>query len=250
MEARLAAAKLRFTSDHPDVRGIERSIRDLRVKAAAEAQRPKEQAPVIVSPTEQARQRRIRDLEAEIEVIDRQLAVSQADESRVRAQIADYQRKIDAVPGRESELVELTRDYEILRKTYDSLLTKREDSKLAANLERRQIGEQFRILDPASLPVSPDNQRDRLLFTFSGAVAGLLLGLGLAGFLEYRDTSFKREDDVVRLLTLPVLALVPVMASDKEQRVLHRRRLALDAVAVIVLVGAIGPVVVWGFTQF
>ena len=77
--------------------------------------------------------------------------MSQAEETRLRL-IADYQQKVEAVPKRESELVELTRDYDILKKTYDSLLTKREDSKLAANLERRQIGEQFRILDPASLP--------------------------------------------------------------------------------------------------
>ena len=66
------------------------------------------------------------------------------------------------VPTRESELVELTRDYSTLQETYASLLQKREDSKLAANLERRQIGEQFRILDPASLPQRPHNQRQRL----------------------------------------------------------------------------------------
>ncbi len=51
------------------------------------------------------------------------------------------------MPTRESELVELTRDYSTLRSRTISLLKKREDSKLAANLERRQIGEQFKILD-------------------------------------------------------------------------------------------------------
>ena len=63
--------------------------------------------------------------------------------------MAGYQASVDAVPTRESELIELTRDYETLQSIYTSLLSKREDSKIAANLERRQIGEQFKILDPA-----------------------------------------------------------------------------------------------------
>ena len=64
-----------------------------------------------------------------------------------------------------------------LKKTYDSLLGKWEDSKLSANLERRQIGEQFRVLDPASLPARPSNQVVRLALSFSGALLGLALGL-------------------------------------------------------------------------
>ena len=152
--------------------------------------------------------------------------------------MADYQAKVDVVPTRESELVELTRDYGTLQAAYTSLLTKREDSKIAANLERRQIGEQFRILDPASLPERPYNQAQRLGIIASGAVAGLVLGLLLVGFLEYRDSSLKREEDVVRILSLPVLALVPVMASDRERRRQRRRSLAANVAAGVALLGS------------
>ena len=51
--------------------------------------------------------------------------------------LASYQAKVDAAPARESELVELTRDYTTLQQTYQSLLARRQDSKIAANLERR-----------------------------------------------------------------------------------------------------------------
>ena len=80
------------------------------------------------------------------------------------------------MPERESELVELTRDYETLQETYTSLLTKKEDSKLAANLERGQIGEQFRILDPASLPERPSNQEQRLTMGIGASLGGLVSG--------------------------------------------------------------------------
>ena len=158
-EKALDVLKLRFTVDHPDVRRMERTVRELRERVAEEARRPKPAAApspnTAQSLAEQARLKRVRDLQADIEVIDHQLVVSQSEESRLKALIDDYQKKVEAVPSRESELVELTRDYDILKKTYDSLLTKREDSKLAANLERRQIGEQFRILESSFAPCPP-----------------------------------------------------------------------------------------------
>ena len=41
------------------------------------------------------------------------------------------------------------------------------------------------------------------------AVAGLVLGIALAFFIEYLDTSVKALEDVERLLAIPVLAVVP-----------------------------------------
>ena len=160
---------------------------------------------------EVARQKRIGDLQAELQIIDRQLATAQQDEVRLKNTIGAYQAKIEVVPTRESELVELTRDYSTLQETYSSLLLKREDSKLAANLERRQIGEQFKVLDSASLPERPSNRKQQLGCLIGGPLGGLALGLLLVGFLELRDSSFKTEDDVLRVLSLPVLALIPAM---------------------------------------
>jgi polysaccharide chain length determinant protein (PEP-CTERM system associated) len=248
-EARLEALRLRYTAEHPEVRGMERSIRELKGRVAEEARRPATAVDRTPSPAEQARQKRIRDLQADMDVIDHQLSTGQAEEARLKALIADYQRKVEAVPGRESELVELTRDYDILKKTYDSLLTKREDSKLAANLERRQIGEQFRILDPASLPSRPANQILRLALSLAGGFVGLALGLLLAAVLEYRDSSFAREEDVARLLTLPVLALVPAMTSEVDRRRARVRSLLADVAAIAVVVGSTAILLAWGLAQ-
>ena len=217
--AQLDVSKRRYTQDHPDVLALEQTIRDLQARVAEEARQPAVPAPdKPLSPSEVARQKRLRDLQAELNVIDLQLAAGQREEARLKATTADYNSKIGVVPTRESELVELTRDYSTLQETYSSLLMKREDSKLAANLERRQIGEQFRILDPASLPERPHNQKQRLGVLAGGALGGLAVGLLLVGLLEYRDSTFKREEDVHRVLDLPVLALIPLMESEHEER--------------------------------
>src|SRR5262249_22705453 len=119
------AYRLKYKPDHPEYKRLERLIAGLKERVAEEAKNPTPPAEKAQSPIEQARLKRIRDLQAELEVIDHQLAGSQTEQARLQHLIADYQLKVDALPKRESELVELTRDYDILKKTYDSLLTKR-----------------------------------------------------------------------------------------------------------------------------
>jgi polysaccharide chain length determinant protein (PEP-CTERM system associated) len=217
----LSALQLRLKEGHPDVSFMKRRIRDLEREAEAEALA----APLADKPTraELARQ----SLRDEMANLDRQIAQKTAEEKRLRGTSATYQTRIDAAPTRETELVELTRDYTGLQTMYSSLLQKKEDSKLAANLERRQIGEQFKLLDPARLPERPFTP-NRQLYYFGGIVAGLAVGLGLIALLEYRDRSFRTDRELTRLLALPVLAVVPVMQSDAERLRTSKRRIATN----------------------
>lgn len=246
-EARLEVLRLRYTADHPDVRALQRAIGDLRVQAAEEQQqRADANSSPSVPPAEAARLKRIKDLQAELAVVVRQLESGKAEEAQLKDTIAANQANVGVVPTRESELVELTRDYRTLQETYAGLLAKSEESRLSVNLERRQIGEQFRILDPASLPERPHNQLQRMGLAFSASIFGLLIGLVLVGWLEYRDTTFTREGDVVRVLDLPVLALVPAMASAQEQRARRRHILLVNVVGSLLVVGSLAVVAFWG----
>ena len=247
-KARLEVFKQRYTEDHPDMRALKRAIKDLEAKADEEARKPPAaQAQRPLTQAEAARQKRIGDLQAELDVIDHQLTTNLAEENRLKKVMADYQADVAAVPTRESELVELTRDYGTLQATYASLLAKQEDSKLAANLERRQIGERFKVLDPASLPERPFNQSKRLAPLVGGVAGGLLLGLLIAGVLEYADSSFRTEEELLRVLDLPALALIPEVASPRELKERRRRVLMgrLAAVAVFLAGSATALMLFW-----
>jgi len=169
-----------------------------------------------LSPNEVARQKRLKELQTELEMIDREIASELADIASFKKTLNDYEGKIASVPSRETDLTALMRDYETLKKSYEDLLARQQESNIAANLERRQIGEQLRIVDPASFPERPSNQKERLAALLGGGIGGLLLGVLMVGFLEYRDSSFKTEDDVARVLALPVLALIPVMDAGEQ----------------------------------
>ena len=237
--SRLQILLLHDKPDHPDVKMMQRTIRDLESKAEAEAKRLTAAAATTAEKTtapaptqaERVREQRIRDLKLQIDDIDRQLVEKQEQDRRLRGIVAEYQAKLDAVPKRESDLVELTRDYTTLQATYQSLLTKREEAKLAANLERRNIGAQFKVLDPARAPERPFSP-NRLQINLGGVGAGFALALLIVGFLEYSDSSLKSEEDAVRLLDLRVLAMVPLMISDADRRTRRWRFLLMGAVAI------------------
>jgi polysaccharide chain length determinant protein (PEP-CTERM system associated) len=238
--------QLRAKPGHPDVRAAQRLIGELEAKLETE-RRPgsttSASIDAMTSPAERARQQRLKNLKVQMEDIDRELREKQAQESRLRAVVADYQAKLDGVPKRESDLVELTRDYATLQATYQSLLGKREEAKLTANLERRNIGEQFKVLDPARVPERPFSPK-RMEIDLGGAVAGLLLSVLMIGWLEYRDTTFASEEDVVRSIGLRVLAVVPAMALDSDTRT-RRWRFALIGTSALVVVVAGTALAFW-----
>ena len=245
---RLTQLLQRYTPDHPDVVSQERTVAELSLRLEAEAP---VSTPVgtekPLNPAEAAAQKKLRELEAERLVVDHQIAGANAERTRLKQTIADYQAKVDALPTRESELVELTRDYSTIQMAYTNLLMKREDSQLAASLERRKIGEEFRVVDPASTPTRPYNQRQRLTIIASGAMAGLALGLLAVAFLEIRDSSFRSSDEVVKSLSLPVLASIPDMVSGQERQATKRRIWALDIVTSVLLAAAGVVLVIWRF---
>jgi capsular polysaccharide biosynthesis protein len=176
----------------------------------------------------------------ELAGVDIQLASKQIEEKRLRDQIASIQSRVTATPALAAEFTALTRDYNTIQNSYSSLLAKYEDAKAAAALERRQIGEQFKVLDRPRVPESPISP-NRPLINLMGAMAGLGVGLGLVVLLEQRDKSLRSEDDVLSVLRLPVLAVIPVIETSFDRKRKRRRRVlrvVSTAAVVIVLAGA------------
>jgi polysaccharide chain length determinant protein (PEP-CTERM system associated) len=209
---RLANLEARLTPAHPDIARLKRTVAQLEQKLAVEAA----SAPPG-SARESLRERRVRDLRADLDTLVGEIAARATEQRRIRDEMARYQSHLDAAPIREAELTELTRDSDTMQQIYRTLLGKREDSKVAANLEQRQVGEQFRVLDPARVPerpFSPDRSRINLL----GAAFGLLIGLGASALLEYLDNTLKSEEDVRLVLGLPVIATIPVLGVPETAR--------------------------------
>jgi polysaccharide chain length determinant protein (PEP-CTERM system associated) len=251
---RLAELEQRYTADHPDVIAARRIVRDVTAKLErerADAERsstPAETATAVrLDPTELSRQKQLNSLRAELQTLEGQLARKQEEERRLRAVIDAYQAKVQTAPTRESEMVELTRDYATIQTLYTGLLGKREESKLASNLERRQVGERFKVLEPARLPLRPFSP-NRLQLNMIGIAASLAFGVALIALVEYRDRTITTADELLRVLQLPVLAVVPLMPPPGATR-RRRRRAVIGAAVVTVIVFAAAAAAYVGWSQ-
>jgi polysaccharide chain length determinant protein (PEP-CTERM system associated) len=237
----LIAVELKLKPEHPDVKRLRRNVDELERRVAAQ----KLEGTLTARPTntvvmEYGKRKRLLDARAELDNLDREINAKLAEEERLRSVLGMYQARIEATPVREAELASLTRDYETLQANYRGLLQKKEESEISANLEKRQIGEQFKILDPARMPekpVSPDRPRLYLI----AVLAALAIGVGLATTAEYFDRSLRTEADVRGALNLMVLATVPYMRDGAARR--RRRYVALGAGATAVL--AVCAAVAW-----
>jgi uncharacterized protein involved in exopolysaccharide biosynthesis len=238
----LAQLEQRLTAEHPDIRNMRRRIADLERKVAETPETGDQAAAARTSsPEENQRRERVSSLRAQLDGLNRNIAFKEGEERRIRGVIGGYQSRLESVPGIESEYARLTRDHSTLQDNYKSLLQRSENSKVAANLEHFQVSEQFHVLDPASLPTRPESPQ-RILVNLAGIFLGLLIGVGLAGGLEFLDTTFRSESDVVTSLALPVLAVVPILMTAADLRRSRRKRqLAGVAVAAsLVACAAVG----------
>jgi polysaccharide chain length determinant protein (PEP-CTERM system associated) len=246
-EASVRAFETRLTPQHPDLVAARAAVKRLQAVVAGQAA-PADSAVAEprVSSAETARRNRLSELRSQLEAMDRQIAQKLEEEQRLRVVIATYRARVEAAPRRETELVSLTRDYETLQNQYRSLLGKYEDSKVAANLERRQIGEQLRILDPASRPERPF-QPNRLMIVAIGTCCGLALGLALAGGIEFMDRSLRSVQDVELVCSVGVLAALPYITTETERLRSRRARMLAWAAGSAVALAGVVALVVWRF---
>ena len=139
------------------------------------------------------------------------------DERRLQAEISTYQNRVNLTPLREQQLAEILRDYDLYKKDYTDLLGKQLQSQQTVNLEERQEGQQFRLVDPPTLPVFPSSPK-RLKICLGGVGAGIALGLALAFLTEMKRPTFHVEKEISRNFSLPLVIAVPLLLTPAEER--------------------------------
>ena len=139
------------------------------------------------------------------------------DEKRIKTAVEQYQDRLNATPVREQQLAAIVRDYDLMKKNYADLLSKQLQSQLATTLEKGQEGQQFRLVDPPSLPKVPSSPK-RVKISLGGLAGGLTVGLALAFLADGRDRCFRAEKEVSQSFSLPLVVAVPLLLTPAEER--------------------------------
>jgi polysaccharide chain length determinant protein (PEP-CTERM system associated) len=196
----------RYTAANPDVIAINRKIADLRKQIAQEQAAP---APASTSAAAPSRSdsAAVQDLRARIRAADVAIQAKRNEQAGLTQQIRSYQGRIQSSPQVEEQFKELSRDYQNSQALYQSLLTKMNESEMTSDLEKRQEGETFTVLDAPSLPTDPTYPKVSV-FAIGGLFVGLAIGVFTVALLEYKDTTLRTERDVWAFTQLPTLAVI------------------------------------------
>jgi succinoglycan biosynthesis transport protein ExoP len=215
LKTQLASLQSMYKDDYPDVVKAKADIAALEKQIAiSNSTNPSpDGSKTNVEPAS------VTQLRAQIHGYDLEIAEKTKEQDQLKQQIEVYQARVQAAPAVEQQFTELSRGYKTAQDAYNDLLTQQHNAAMATDLTQQQQGIAFQILDPANLPSEPIFPNKRM-FTAAGFGGGLGLGVVLALFLGFKDTSLKNERDVEQSLRLPVLAMIPAMEPtvSKKQR--------------------------------
>lgn len=212
LRTELMDLRARYTDKHPDVIRTESEIARLE---AMERNAPKPEVEDIgATPAPAPVKPRVDPiLRAQVDGVDMEIRGLHAERQRILDDIARYQGRLENVPRVEQELLSLSRDYDNIKKSYDELLSKRIEARLAENLEKSRQGEQFTVLERAVPPSDPYAPQP-LIFLAGGFAIGALLGLGMALVREQTDSTYVDAESLESAFpAVPVLATIPVFTS-------------------------------------
>lgn len=158
---------------------------------------------------------------SDIVTVNSQIMALKEREAKIRKQIREYEKRVETTPANEQKLININRDYDISLKNYQDLLNKKLNARLAENLEKRQKGERFRIIDPANLPEKP-YKPDRVKIRLIGIMAGLVVGIGLVFLLEFLNPAFRKPEDFAGIINQPILATIPLFSEKSAEKAKKR----------------------------
>ena len=244
---KLQEARLRYTEDYPDIVQLKDKIskmeklkQDIDSEITANqqpAKTPSDVDPGAALQVQHGSTSPMMQIQSQLKANGLEIQNYQQHEKKIESDITTYQARLNLTPETEQELADISRGYEESKSNYDSLLQKQNQSQLATSLEQSQQGEQFRILDPPSLPARP-SAPNHLLISIAGLMLGFAVGAALTVLLEMTNVCVRQEKDLEDAVPLKVLIGIPHLDAPGEGRfrVLFRRLELVAAVVMVILI--------------
>ena len=209
----------RYTEQHPDIVSARRMIADLETqkkREVAELRKAAAAAPaVVVSGSNSS---------LAVQEMTKLMATAEVQVASLKARVGEYQSRYAQAralsrtsPQIEAEAAQLNRDYAIVKKNYEDLVSRRQSAVMSGDLDMASGVVDFRLIDPPRVsprPVSPN----RLLLLPAALVVALAAGLFTA-FAASQLRPVYNDAQELRVKTgLPLLGVVSILLDDGERK--------------------------------
>lgn len=232
-----------YTEKYPDVVNLNRRINDLTEELKS--------APKNASDPDLLGQGTANPVFADIQLqtvrTRTQIASLNGRRDKLITDIAKLQDAAEDAPLVEAEMVNLNRDYNVLRAKYEELIVQRENAKEYGDITNKADKVKFRIIDPPEVPLTPVAPDRQLLLTMVLA-AGLGAGVAISFVFSQLQSSFATMEQLRQSFSMPVLGSVTSVLSDQQR---SQRKLEVWAFGVLFFAVFLtyGAVMLWELTQ-
>lgn len=226
LQSERAKLVVTYKPTYPDVLAIDRAIsadqavlEKLRASTPSETGNARELARATAAPAAEALEddSSTAQLKSQLESNRLEIENLTREEARQKDIISQYQNRLNQTPVREEQLSTIQTDYDLSKKDYEDLLSKEQQSQLAMSLEKQQGGQQFRLVEPPSLPALPSTP-NRVKLSLGGFGAGLVLGLVIVFVKELARPTLNTTREVTQRFGAPLVISLPVVLTRAEQR--------------------------------
>lgn len=245
MQTRLDEMLLKYTEEHPDVVTLRRSIDQLEVQRDQE--RRLMASRLGMSSSAGANDLRINPVYQQLKI---SLSQSETTIAGLTVRVQEYQQRVrqlqdmvNTIPKVEADLAQLDRDYEIHKRNYEALVSRRESAKISDDAARITENVKFKVIDPPRLPMAPVGP-NRPLLTTTALLAAIFLGVAFAIFMSQIKPTYLDRRMLARNTQRPILGAVSI-AWTPEGLMKYRRNLASFATLSLALVCVYGGYVAY-----
>ncbi|BAY33769.1 lipopolysaccharide biosynthesis [Nostoc carneum NIES-2107] len=206
----LAVARTRFSDEHPLVINLDKKATALRSQLEGRVSK-------IVGTSESVPEQNLQIGQLK-QILSQDLVKAEVERLALAKRVAELrqaylinQRRLDILPRLEQQQLQLQRQLQVARVTYEQLLKQLQEVEVIENqnIGNARVISQALVPDKAISPIIPLNLA-------LGGFMGIMLGLGTALILEAMDNSLKTIEEVKRLLGYPLLGTIPLAEKVKD----------------------------------
>jgi polysaccharide chain length determinant protein (PEP-CTERM system associated) len=229
----------KYTEEHPDVQGARRVIRELEEQRRQLVATMHRDGVSMIQPATTGQRAS--------ETLKVNLAQAEASVASLSSRVAEYQERYDKLkqqahllPQLEAEYAQLNRDYDVNKKQYETLVTRRESATISGEMQSVAGVSDFRLVDPPRVSPTPVAPNRRLLVPLA-LIGALVAGLVAAYVANEARPTFYDGRALREACGLPLLGVVSLVISDArrraERRAVYRYVAAVGALVVVYTAG-------------
>jgi uncharacterized protein involved in exopolysaccharide biosynthesis len=227
LELKLADLRSRYSEEYPSVKTAMKELNEVKEKIASLGSNVQDNPEITTDATNPS----YITLKSDLDKITMSVSSLKTEKDRLESQMKDVYAKLHAMPEIAKKYNELNTDYQNTKAYYQVLQQKLLTARVSQGMEEAQLGETFKVIEPAFLPEKPDKP-NRLAIIFIGIVLGMGFSVGAASMREYSDRRVRDMETMERLTGVPVLSIIPAIVTPEDEARQKKRTIIWAGTAV------------------